>query len=288
LSSVLSPSRVVARAAPRAVLAGLAAIVVLSGCSTFTDDSVAARVDGVELTEDQMAAMLRDAVGDEEADVAPMTDANEILNNFVLDRVLRHDLDEAGASIPDSDVELTRVGLQESVGLAFTTWQTTQPTPVAPELVRAKYELGPADSNMTCTSHILVEAEATANEVLGRIDEGDDFGILAAEYSIDPGSAAQAGALPCDTTGNFQSQYIPEYVDAALAAEIGEPVGPVESQFGFHVILVRPFDDLAADELDAVLANPAVRFDFAVADLDVYVNPRYGAFDASRGVVPLG
>jgi parvulin-like peptidyl-prolyl isomerase len=123
--------------------------------------------------------------------------------------------------------------------------------------------------------------------VLDRLGAGDSFAELAAEYSIDPGSGQQGGVLPCSSTGTFANTYIPEFVDAALAADVGDPVGPVASQFGFHVILVRPFDDLG-DELDAVLAEPALRFDLVVTDLDGFVDPRYGTFDGARGVVPLG
>ena len=141
---------------------------------------------------------------------------------------------------------------------------------------------------MTCTAHILVDDEATANEVLDRLADGGDFGALAGEFSVEPGAGARGGALPCDTTGNFSQQYIPEFVEAALDAEVGRPVGPVATQFGYHVIVVRPFDDLTAEELDPLLANPGVRFGFAIEELDVYVNPRYGAFDIARGVVPLG
>jgi parvulin-like peptidyl-prolyl isomerase len=278
LSGVISPSRLVIAAASLALL---------SGCATFSDDDVAARVGDAELTEDQMAAMLRESAG-EEAVVAPMTDAGQIVNDFVLDQALRADLAAAGAPLPDIESELTRVTLRESAGQAFAAWQVTAPTAVEPETVRALYERGPVDSNITCTAHILVETEATAGEVLGRLDDGEGFAARASEYSLDPGSAVRGGALPCDTTGNFTNSYIPEYVGAALDADLGVPVGPVESQFGFHVIIVRPYDDLGSDELDVILAQPLIRFGLVVGELDIYVNPRYGTFDPARGVVPLG
>ena len=66
------------------------------------------------------------------------------------------------------------------------------------------------------------------------------------------------------------------------------PVGPIESQFGYHVIRLRPLDDVSATELDDLLQQPSVRFGFAARGADVYINPRYGAFDPASGVVPLG
>lgn len=273
---------------PARITLAAASFVLLAGCATFTDDEVAARVGDVELSEDELAGLVRESVGDEAADTAPMQAVNEILNNFVLDRVLRSDLAASGSPLDEFVGDLTNVSLQESAGQAFAAWQSNPPTPVDPARVRAKYELGPIESNITCTAHILVETEARASEVLDRLDAGDAFATLAEEYSFDTGSAAQGGTLPCDTTGGFSAAYIPEYVEAAIDAEIGVPVGPVASQFGFHVILLRPFDDLGADELDPLLAQPQIRFDFVADDIDVYVNPRYGAFDAARGVVPLG
>jgi hypothetical protein len=62
----------------------------------------------------------------------------------------------------------------------------------------------------------------------------------------------------------------------------------VESEFGWHVILVRPFDDLSEDEISALWANESARFQRALTSLDVYVDPRIGTFDPSAGVVPLG
>ena len=93
--------------------------------------------------------------------------------------------------------------------------------------------------------------------------------------------------LPCTLLSTFATQYVPPFVDAARVAVIGVPTDPVESQFGFHVIRVRSFDEVS-DELAAYFASP----DFAVAvgidDSDVYVNPRYGALNDGGVVIALG
>ncbi|GAB2533550.1 peptidylprolyl isomerase [Gracilibacillus alcaliphilus] len=82
--------------------------------------------------------------------------------------------------------------------------------------------------------HILVEDEETANEVIEKLDDGEDFAELAEEYSTDPGSASNGGDL-----GEFgPGRMVPEFEDAAYALEIDEISEPVETTHGFHVIQV--------------------------------------------------
>ena len=263
-----------------------ATAIALTGCATFTDSDVAARVDDEELSMDELNSIAREQLGDETVRADTQTILG-ILNNWVLDQVLRADLEANGAPLPPTDGEMTNEGLTASVSESFGIWQQTPPTPVTDEEVRARYRLGPVESNLICPAHVLVEDEATANEVLGLLDEGASFAETAAEFSID-GSAEDGGNLPCGTTVDFSQQYIPEFVEAALEAEIGVPVGPVESQFGYHVILLRPYDDISPEELQPILATAQFRFDFAAQEVDVYVHPRYGSFNASSGIVPLG
>lgn len=264
-----------------------AAAAALTGCSTFTDNAVAARVEDAELSNEQLASITRDQLGDDAAGRADLPTIIAILNNWVLDQVLRADLAANGTPLAAAEGELTNDGLNASISESFGVWQQTPPTPIADDEVRARYELGPVESNLTCSAHVLVDNEATADEVLDRLADGAEFADMAAEYSLDS-SAASGGNLPCGTTADFTNQYIPEFVEAALDAEIGEPVGPVASQFGFHVILVRPYDDIGPEELAQALSTPQMRFDFASSDLDIYVDPRYGSFNASSGIVPLG
>jgi len=82
--------------------------------------------------------------------------------------------------------------------------------------------------------HILLETEEEANTALRLLEDGADFGELAQRYSIDTGSGMRGGDL-----GEFgPGQMVPEFEEAAFGAEIGEIVGPVETQFGFHIIEV--------------------------------------------------
>lgn len=88
-------------------------------------------------------------------------------------------------------------------------------------------------ADMFNSRHILVEDEATAEEVLARLEDGDDFAELAAEYSTDPGSKDTGGGYGWVPRGSF----VAEYEEVAFNAELNEPV-IVESQFGWHIIIV--------------------------------------------------
>lgn len=94
---------------------------------------------------------------------------------------------------------------------------------------------------MVRASHILVtfdnnkdSALALAKSLLAKAIKGEDFGTLAMINSRDPGSAQQRGDL-----GYFgKGKMVPEFEKAAFDANVGDIVGPVETQFGYHIIKV--------------------------------------------------
>lgn len=142
--------------------------------------------------------------------------------------------------------------------------------------------------------HVLTETEEEADEVIERIEAGEDFAEVAREVSIDTGSGAEGGDL-----GEFgRGQMVPEFEEAAFEAEVGELVGPVQSQFGFHVIEVtdRAVDELA-DVEEEIRTNLAAEreataaaewLDEQVAAAEITVNPRFGEWDAERREVVTG
>jgi len=75
-------------------------------------------------------------------------------------------------------------------------------------------------------------AEAEALELVSRIKAGESFAALAAEHSDDGGTAARGGDLGVLT----KSQLPGELGGAIFAMDEGDVEGPVESDFGFHVI----------------------------------------------------
>ncbi len=90
---------------------------------------------------------------------------------------------------------------------------------------------------LVSASHILVPELKTAEEVLEKINAGEDFAELATTYSEDPGSASNGGSL-----GSFpRGAMVPEFENVAFTLEIGEISEPIESKFGFHIIKVDDY-----------------------------------------------
>jgi peptidyl-prolyl cis-trans isomerase C len=87
-----------------------------------------------------------------------------------------------------------------------------------------------------CARHILFnkDQEQKAEDVKKELEGGADFAELAKEYSQDPGSAEKGGDLGCLGKG----ETVPEFEEATFGAEQGEIVGPVQTQFGYHIIEV--------------------------------------------------
>ena len=90
-------------------------------------------------------------------------------------------------------------------------------------------------------SHILVKfgsnkdsAKAFAAQVLARAKKGEDFAALALEYSQDPGSKDRGGEYDYFPKG----QMVKPFEDACFNNTPGSVVGPVETDFGYHIIKV--------------------------------------------------
>ena len=81
------------------------------------------------------------------------------------------------------------------------------------------------------------EAEARANGVATIARQGADFSELAAIHSEDPGSKDKGGDLGWFGRGRM----VKEFEDAVFSAKPGEIIGPVRSQFGYHIIRVEAF-----------------------------------------------
>ncbi len=92
--------------------------------------------------------------------------------------------------------------------------------------------------------HILVESEALAQDTIAALNNGDSFAELARALSTDTGSGAQGGELGWAPVAN----YVTEFAAATRDGEIGAILGPIQTEFGYHIIQVRAREERAATD----------------------------------------
>lgn len=121
---------------------------------------------------------------------------------------------------------------------------------VTEEAIQAAYDeefAGFAPEPEFNASHILVETEEEAADILAKAQAGDDFAALAREFSTGP-SGPNGGQLGWFGLG----QMVPPFEEAVTAMEPGTVSGPVQTQFGWHVIRLNDARQSTAPSLEEV------------------------------------
>lgn len=156
----------------------------------------------------------------------------------------------------------------------------------------------PATLGTVCVKHILVGSAEAAEATRARLEAGEDFAAVAGEVSLDTGTLG--GDLGCGRAG----RYVPAFAQAALEAPLGELTGPVETSFGFHLLIVSERnvptrEDFLADP-EAWLSDDDLAgiwtdwFGRVLQAADAWVAERYGVWTpvgiqaptASSGTAP--
>ncbi|MDX8045711.1 peptidylprolyl isomerase [Gracilibacillus sp. S3-1-1] len=239
-----------------------ASIIALSACSSGDPETVV-ETDSGNITKEDFYDQLKEAGGE------------QVLQQMVLETILEDKYDVSDDEVnQELDTLKEQQGDQWEVALAQSGYADedefkdairlsllqekalTEDIEVSDEEIQERYD---ELSTHLVASHILVDDEDTANEVLDKLDDGEDFAELAEEYSQDPGSAENGGEL-----GEFGvGQMVPEFENAAYNLDIDEISEPVQSQLGFHIIKVtdrvdvediEPLEDME-DELKREIAS---------------------------------
>lgn len=133
----------------------------------------------------------------------------------------------------------------------FTINHVVQTVDVTPAECQAVYNENPENFNKPATvsaKHILVKDEDACKSILADIESGKtDFETAAKDHSTCP-SSAQGGDL-----GEFgRGEMVPEFEQAAFDAEAGKVIGPVQTQFGYHLIKVENKSEGGIQPFEAV------------------------------------
>lgn len=129
--------------------------------------------------------------------------------------------------------------------------------------------------------HILVATEEEAQDVLAALKDGESFSDLAKSVSTDTGSGAQGGELGW----NPATQFVTEFAEAVRTAEIGAIVGPIKTQFGYHIIQVSAREDREMSETQVDNAKSGA-FDTWLKDYKTSKQDQIQTFSTWAGHVP--
>ncbi len=294
------------------VVAAVGAVLVAGW--NLSDARPAARVNGTDISDDHLDAVMASFVNNENltAEIDPSLLEGQtpgsysagmaafFLTNEIELEVLVQAAGDLGVEVDDDDRSLAEVDLAlQYAGSSFAAPEGAQREAVTfglgtldgfndqrrSEIVEAQaleialgdhlvaeadLDAAVADRLATCASHILVETEQEALAVLAEIEGGLGFEAAATANSTDQGSPG--GDLGCQQAGTF----VPEFEAALLVASPGELVGPVQTQFGFHLILVRDPRPILAIDLGRRAVADLLAEELLRAEVDV--DSRWGTW----------
>jgi peptidyl-prolyl cis-trans isomerase C len=228
-----------------AVLGGVIAPV--AHAQDTKDDKVIAIVNGHEIRTSEVQMATDDIVG-QLPDLPP-----KLRYPFVVEYLIeRHLLAQYAVKegIADTEEYKRRLALYQAKALRDAYFFQKIRPQVTEEMIKAAYDEEAAKVAQTeriRARHILVGTEKEAQDILDRLNKGEDFATLAKQYSLD-GSKDYGGDL-----GYFTApEMVAEFSKAAFALQVGEVSQPVKTDFGWHIIKLEDRKMGAAQPYDQV------------------------------------
>lgn len=217
----------------------------LAALSTPALAAPAATVNGVAIDQSQV-----DVILSTNPNMAQSPQAKtQVLNNLVAQEILAQAA-RAGKleQSPQVQARLALANRQILANAAIDDYLAKHP--VSDEELRSHYQsfvkdLGDKEYR---ARHILVKSQAEAEQIMASLKKGANFAKLAKEKSLDKGSAQNGGEL-----GWFPpSMMVKPFADALNGAKKGALLGPVKTEFGYHIIQLEDTRKLTPPPFDAV------------------------------------
>lgn len=259
--------------------AGLVAFTVTAAAAQDAGrDTVIATVNGVDITLGEM--IVTRAQLPSQYQQLP----DDVLWEGVLDQLVQQQLLAAQLGEPTAQIALLLATQKRSLMAAEVIDRLTNQA-ITDEALEAAYNArfaNAAAEEEYSAAHILVDTREEAEAVVARLNDGADFAETAKEISTGP-SGPNGGDLGWFGIGMM----VPEFETAVIALEVGQISEPVQTQFGWHVIILNdkrqkeaPTLDQVRDELAAQIQQEAIAK--ALEDLiaaAAITRPEPGAFD---------
>jgi len=219
----------------------------------MSEQNILATIDGIQITEESVDAFIANLPKEQRRYAG-----NPLFRKQCLEQIVSVYLYAKMAEEEKMDETAEFKQLMESARkdllAQFAMNKVMQSAVVSEEECQAFYAANPQNFQKGETvraKHILVDEEETCQEILAAIQNGDkEFEAAAKEYSTCP-SGQQGGDL-----GTFgRGQMVAEFEQAAFDAEVGQVIGPVKTQFGYHLIQVTEKNEATVIAYEVVAAQ---------------------------------
>ena len=196
------------------------------------ENKILAKVDGREIKESDLSYLMKN-LGQNAAYFQGIDGRKKLIDELVMHELMYSDALEKNL---ENDEEFIAVmdNMKKSLLQQYSLRKMFNEITVTEEEMKDYYEKHKekfVTDEMVNASHILVDSEEKANEILEDITDGLSFEDAAAQYSSCPSKQA-GGAL-----GQFgRGQMVKEFEDAVFSMQVGEISEPVKTQFGYHII----------------------------------------------------
>ncbi len=235
-------------------LSGIAYLVIIA-CSNEpkSEGTILAEVNGEILTledlEYQIPAEYRSRLSPQEL--------KEVVETWINTELLYQKALERGLDQDPAVQAVVKAGTREAVARKLVDSELSLRTMIPPTAVdsiyRAQSDSYRLEKNRYRASHILVPTRGEADAVFVRLKKGENFSGLARDYSMDRQSADRGGDL-----GYFTSDDIDRnFVEAADMLNVGSYSAPVQTPYGYHLILLTDRQKAGA-QLDSLEAKQRI------------------------------
>jgi hypothetical protein len=245
----------------------------MSSCATVDRNSLA-----VEVGDQSLTPKAAESLAAADGTVATGDQLREQLTKWIRVTVLEGSAGEQTDVPPPS----TSAELDTRYAVAL--------TKLAGEDARELYETGVDGSPVICIAAVTTANLEDANKVLALLSSGTSFEDAARQNSTDTVIAEAGGIVRGGVNGDEEcldpSTVNPAVVTALKGTPVGQPIAADLDTFS-AVLMLRPFDELlpASQSLVASTIVSQDELDALVDDANVYVDPRYGRWDAASGSV---
>ena len=207
----------------------------------MSNQEILATVAGEQITEKDLKTFIQNLPKEQQMYAANPQFRQQVLDQMINNRLFAKYAEEIKLDETDDFKEILN-NVTKEILANMAIGETLKNIEVSEEEMKAFYEENPQHFQKGASvsaKHILVKDEAKCREILEMITSGAKvFEEAAQEFSTCP-SGQKGGDL-----GEFgKGQMVKEFEDAAFSAEIGQVVGPVATQFGYHLIKVEARKD---------------------------------------------